>query len=618
MEKNTLFDPTPKMYRTMVGFLTTTCRYQDKDQPITKKMMKLCYSYFEKFKQQQQSASASTSTSLMCINLERLDWAHDLLNDAAAYHHHHGKRIIGRQLVDAYMAKDNLRSALDLYFDLIYREGSEQDDFNNSIGNGNSATGNDDNGDGLQKEMLFPIQQTKVLLIKSSKAKYQMDMYKLYQYMMKTSPLSLDLKLYTRIIQTFIRTKHYQYAQQIVHDALRQSHIYQSTTSTLHTNRFFNIIYSLCSQTGDLELFQKVVSIQRAVGLNDLHHHSLTSLMSTYMKANQIPSAKAVFEHLNQSTFNAQNDQQQSVQPSQQHQQQNSSFEENRNKSGVDVVDYNLLLLATTLEEKGNEPIASNVLDILRQMSDRGISPNKTTLRTLLTIYKEDGGPMEMELFHQLLNDAKATREDHIWLNNMKLTKLIHPKSSSNNNHNEKEKNVLLATQLFLSNQRENLFPTILSSSSQPILANSMTYKILLDQLTKYPRHAHLAHTVYQQMRSKGWRPSTATYEQLMIMWIQKGRYQKMKTIMKDYCHDMGLQHPPTKMYTMVLDHLMNIKKKKKDNGKSIQYWMGMVKENNIHIDPLLEKRLKEYGLYDHFSSSAINTSPSPPSSSSL
>ncbi|CAO3636359.1 unnamed protein product [Cunninghamella blakesleeana] len=745
MENQSLIlNPTPKMYRLMIGLLTTSSRSQDQQQlPVSNKMMKLSFAYFQKFKESQQQqlftnkmdeiqeendlilgyllssyvsrnytnraaelisthyphwlTSSShllnnnnnnnndipnqfqlISTGLekillllgkygknknefnytdsrqlyrvqcqfykryktndnmdyglkkqpmagllqlvqQCVRMDRLDWVHELLNDAMYYGHQHGKKVIGRYLLQSYIAKDNLRHALDLHFNL---------------------TNNDMNS---SDEIIFPIEQSKSLLIKSAKAKYHMDIYKLYHYMMKTSPLSLDLRLYTRVLQSFIRTKHYQYAQQVVNDALHQSHIYESTASTLHTNRFFNIIYSLCAQTGDLELFQRVVSVQRAVGLHDLHHHSLTSLMSTYIKINQIPSAKAVFDHLDQSTLNNnnnvnninnnsnnnnnshvntnvyhyhQNNSQDSYQSQQQQQQQSQqhfiSNEEKINKPGVDVVDYNLLLLTAAKEENGNGPMANNVLEILRQMSDRGISPNKTTLRTLLALYKKNEGPMEEEIFHQLLMDTKATKEDQIWLNNMKLTKLIHNSNDNNNNNNdvrkENEKNVFLATKLFLSNQRENLFSIIPSPSSslssQPILANSMTYKILLDQLTKYPRHARLADTVYLQMRSKGWRPPMEIYERLMILWLKKGRYQKMKSIMDDYCQDMGLQHPPTRMYTLLLDRLVILK-----NRNLIQYWVKTVKENNIPIDSVLEKRLKKYGLYDHFSFSNLNTS---------
>ncbi|KAI8340872.1 hypothetical protein BC941DRAFT_450328 [Chlamydoabsidia padenii] len=522
----------------------------------------------------QQAASTNQSSTLR-----------QLLEDALEFGHEKGIKVMANRLGAYYLTKNRLRYAFDLYFHLDSLPALD-----------NTST---------MAQIVYDKNKTRSILLTAAKSKYHVDMYRLYQRFTTHYPSSLELRAYTHILQSLIRTKQYDHALVVYQDVLSQAtRLLVSDGQAEHTKRLFHLVYSLCAQTGDADLFQSVVTLQRQVGFPNLPHHSLTSLMATYVKKGELTSAKAVFDHL----AHQQQQQPQALTPSsitadQDHDHDGGDRPEEVEQSDVvDVVDFNLLMRIVGQEQVefrkqgGEEPVANRILDILRHMALVGVQSNATTLRTLLDVYQEDG-EMEDEMFTTLMNDPQATHHDHIWLNNLKLTRIL--LYGNDNNNGDLGDNAMEAAKVFLSNKRLHLFPT--ASPDEPILADGMTYKLLLDQLTKN-HHTYMAQHIFDHMRSRGWRPPIAVYEQLVAAWARKGRLVKAKAAMAVACQDLGWTIAPTKWYTLVLDLLVQNK------SNRVNAWVLEIKKTEtLLLDPVLAKRFVTYGL-DPFSISSSSS----------
>ncbi|SAM04050.1 hypothetical protein [Absidia glauca] len=509
---------------------------------------------------------------------------HRLLDDALDMGHEKGVRIIANRLLNYYSTKNRLRHAIDLYYHL------------DSLPS-NTTT---------MADTVYDMAKIRALLLQAAKSKYHVDVFRLYQRFITLYPSKLDIRAYTHILQMLVRTKKYDQARLVYQDILAQATPLLVVDSrkggdlesmTEHTKRFLHLVYSLCAQTGDLALFQSVVTLQRRLGLPVLHHHSLTSLMATYVKTGDTSSAKTVFDYLAHRRVPQQQQQQQ--------QQRSSSPVESWTRPGdddlddveqsdVDVVDFNLLMRTVGQEEQhkvqhGNgSNVPNQILDILRHMALVGVTSNATTLRTLLDIYPSDDIKMEDQLFMTLRNDPQATHHDRIWLNNLKLTRFLL------DNNDKDGRGSLKAATIFLSNDRSSLFPECVD---EPIEADGMTYKLLLDALTRHKRHAAMAQRVFDHMRSRGWRPTMVVYEQLMVVWAKRQQVEKVKAVIDVACQDLGWSQVPAKWYTSALDALVN------QSSPHVHAWILEIKKQKaVLADPVLADRLVKYGL-----------SPSPP-----
>ncbi|CAO3580915.1 unnamed protein product [Absidia cylindrospora] len=528
--------------------------------------------------------------------------AQQILQDAVDLGHHKGAKVMSLRLLHYWLDKNKVRSALDLFFWMDTLEQTQQ----------------------LPRS--FDKMEAQQLLLRTAKSKYHTDMYRLYQRFTTLYPASLDLRTYTHVLQTLIRTKQYDHARLVYQDAIHNPLLTfptgSSVSTSAYTRRLFHLAYSLCAQLGDLHLFKSTVDIQWKVGLSGLHHHALTSLMATYVKIEDTASAKAVFDHLAHQLEQQPIQRQPTTSPvysttpattmnsmhdygDDDHAVSGFDDEQDTEHSDVDVVDFNLLMRTIGVEHdeylrrhrQESEPVANRILEVLRHMNLVGVPLNETTLRTLLDVYRGQGF-MEDEIFRTLLTDPKATYHDDIWLNNLKLTRILY--GGKYNTPALRQRRSQVAAKKFLSNDRQVLFPGAPHGTS--ILANAMTYKILLDALTQHTQHAQLAQQVYDHMRKRGWRPSADVYERMVIVWSRKLRLQKAVAVMQDACDDLGWSTVPNKWYTRVLDCLMA--KNRLDLAKK---WVLQMKANKeLTMDRFLKDRLVKYGLND--SSSSTNS----------
>ncbi|ORZ10504.1 hypothetical protein BCR42DRAFT_422524 [Absidia repens] len=552
--------------------------------------------------QQKQSTVGLVRLAERYLATNKDTMAQQILQDAVDLGHHKGAKVMSQRLLHHWLGKNKLRPALDLFFWMDTLEQTQQ----------------------LPRS--FDRMEAQQLLLRAAKSKYHTDMYRLYQRFATLYPASLDLRTYTHVLQTLIRTKQYDHARQVYQDAIHNPLLIfptgSSVSTSAYTRRLFHLAYSLCAQLGDLDLFKSTLDIQWKVGLPGLHHHALTSLMATYVKIEDTASAKAVFDHLAH-RLEQQPKQRQSTTPilssttpvttmNSMHDYEDDDHvvggfdgEQDSELSDVDVVDFNLLMRTIGVEhdeylrrhQQEGEPVANRILEVLRHMNLVGVPLNITTLRTLLDVYKGKG-LMEDEIFKTLLADPKATHHDDIWLNNLKLTRILYGgKNSDAANRNRRSQ---IAANKFLSNDRHVLFPGAPRGTS--ILANGMTYKILLDALTQHTETAHLAQRVYDHMRKRGWRPSVGVYERMVIVWSRKLRLQKAAAVMQDACDDLGWSTVPIKWYTGVLDRLMA-----KNRPDLAEKWVLQMKANKeLSMDRFMKDRLAKYGLND--SSASTNS----------
>jgi pentatricopeptide repeat protein len=313
--------------------------------------------------------------------------------------------------------------------------------------------------------------------------------------------------------------------------------------------------------------------------------------MATYVKTGDTSSAKTVFDYLAHRRVPQQQQQQQkpSSSPVESWTRPGDDDLDDAEQSDVDVVDFNLLMRTVGQEEQhkaqhdNRSNVPNQILDILRHMALVGVTSNATTLRTLLDIYPSDDIKMEDQLFMTLRNDPQATHHDRIWLNNLKLTRFLL------DNNDKDGRGSLKAATIFLSNDRSSLFPECVG---EPIEADGMTYKLLLDALTRHKRHAAMAQRIFDHMRSRGWRPTMMVYEQLMVVWAKRQQVEKVKAVIDVACQDLGWSQVPAKWYTSALDALVN------QSSPHVHAWILEIKKQKaVLADPVLADRLVKYGL---------------------
>ncbi|KAI7883684.1 hypothetical protein K492DRAFT_235210 [Lichtheimia hyalospora FSU 10163] len=379
-------------------------------------------------------------------------------------------------------------------------------------------------------------QQQVELLSALAGSNYHEHLMKLYRHVASQYPGILSVDEYNSCLRSFVDTKAFDYALEVFSDM--KSHI----PTDYMTRKTFYAMYSLCAQTGRVTMFRELLSMAGEIDM-ELDYKTMNAVMACYLVADDVGSAMEVFETITST-------------------------------HGPDCVDYNLLMRATAINE-GESVDLSKLLKVLQYMNKLNIEPDRTTFRTLLTIYR--GGDIEHQLFSQLLQDQHATRKDEIFLNNMAFTRII-------------ERNgPVRAAKLLLGNERRNLFPSI--SKNTPIYTNGMTYKLIMDALLQSPQGVHIAHRIYRDMKSRGWLPYRSIYESMVLCWARKGRLQRARRIMQDMEQDLHIK-PDIKIYTMLVDGLLA-----HNYNHLVQDLLSEVQQQGLQLDDTLLARLKKHGL---------------------
>lgn len=365
---------------------------------------------------------------------------------------------------------------------------------------------------------------------------YHEHLMKVYRHVAPRYPGVLSVDVYNSCLKTLVETKAYDYALEVFSDM--KSHI---PTDAMTRNTFY-AMYSLCAQTGRVKLFRELLLMAGEIDM-ELDYKTMNAVMACYLVADDVGSAMQVFETITST-------------------------------HGPDCIDYNLLMRATAINE-GESVDLSKLLKVLQYMNKLNIEPDRTTFRTLLTIYR--GGDIERQLFDQLLQDQYATRKDEIFLNNMALTRLIESKGPAK------------AAAVLLQNDRRHLFPSV--PEDTPIHTNGLTYKLIMDALLKSPRGAHIANRIYLDIKSRGWLPYRSVYEALIMCWARKGRLQRARRIMQDMEEDLHIK-PGVKVYTMLIDGLLA-----NNHTHHIQDLLSEMQQQGVHVDDTLLARLEKHGL---------------------
>ena len=204
---------------------------------------------------------------------------------------------------------------------------------------------------------------------------------------------------------------------------------------------------------------------------------------------------------------------------------------------GPDVVDFNLLMRITMLE--GTSGIHDKIFEILSHMKLVDVSPDETTLRTMLDFY-EDGSEMKNSLLVKLLQVADS-RSEHVFANNLALTQFL------------KTKTVQEAVQLLCQNDRGALFA---SEKGKPIVRDGITYQILLDAMAGESRYSSMTERLLKDMEARGLKPSRRVYERLIEALAKKKKLSKARRYIAKMKTDFGIQ-PDLHLYTKLVDNLM-------------------------------------------------------------
>ncbi|KAI8069358.1 hypothetical protein BC940DRAFT_297551 [Gongronella butleri] len=496
------------------------------------------------------------------VGIEAMTNGFVLLQDAMQGGHARGVKMLVHRLFQASLRDDNVRQAMDLY---------------------------------NAHPQLFHHDIVRSLLGKACRARYSLDAYRLYQGYAARYPAHMDIRLYTKVIKAMVRTRNLDLAKNVYHDAINNRSLtpHQPADATL---AFFSAVYSICAQTGDVGLFENTIAMQQAAGFPELSHHALTSLASTFITAGQLQAAKTVFDHLAHSSSSSS---MMAARTASEHQefmeaQDGLSVDQQQEDAGgVDVVDFNILIRGLTKETQHSpEVMQERVLAVLNHMSLVGIASDSATLRTLLDIYATIDRNMADELLLRLLNDKNASRADHIWLNNLQLTRRLHDginnsKNSKNRSRDVAARNASHVAHVFLANRRRALF--LSAPRDEPIAADNITYALLLDALAPYPPCTTVHQQVYDHMRNLGWRPSLRQYTDLIRAWIRKGRVPHALAVVNDVTTDLHLPTAPPTIHATVIKALLSAGK----TDRAREYAAGLTAQCADITDPQLATALK-------------------------
>lgn len=365
------------------------------------------------------------------------------------------------------------------------------------------------------------------LIIHAAKLKYHVDTMRIYQHYTDlypnllltptptipttNSPSSSFGEMHVQVLKCMVRSNNFISAEKV-----------QPTVESLLDDMKPNLartavrsLFSLAAQTGNVDMFERVFRKSEKLKLS-LTHKGLTSLIACYLTRGDIRSAKAAFQSVASHT------------------------------DGPDVVDFNLLMRTVVMEDsQGKETTVVNydkILDILQHMNMVNITPDETTMRTMLGFYKSES-EMQKSIYDKLLSNPDAiSRFDQVFLNNIALGSLL------------TRMDVEQVVGILRTNRRQALFPS--EPAHKRIHVNGMTYKMLIDAANKDSRYTHVAERLFKDMHARGMKPSRDVYTDLIHNLAKKGKIAKARKYITKMQEETG--EPATiKTWTQLVDGLL-------------------------------------------------------------
>ncbi|KAI8363850.1 hypothetical protein EDC96DRAFT_511967 [Choanephora cucurbitarum] len=337
------------------------------------------------------------------------------------------------------------------------------------------------------------------LIQRAAQLKYHVDTLRLYTRYRELYP-HMSLEIPVIVLRCMADAREFELAKQVV-PAVEP--ILSKLNRSLARNALL-ALFKISSQTGEIELFERAFKTSEALQLN-LTHQGLTSLIACYLQRGEIEAAKAAFHKV--ATYT----------------------------DGPDVVDFNLLMRITMLESKSHDKI----FEILSHMKLVDVSPDETTLRTMLDFY-EDKSEMKQSLMTKLLEVADS-RSEHVFANNLALTQFL------------KSHTIQQAVDLLCQNDRGALFA---SEKGKPIVSDGITYQIVLDAMAGDARYSSMTERLLKDMDARGLKPSRRVYEKLIEALAKKRKLSKARRYIAKMKTDFGIQ-PDLRLYTKLVDNLM-------------------------------------------------------------
>jgi hypothetical protein len=390
-----------------------------------------------------------------------------------------------------------------------------------------------------ERNLELPVDVVQSLIIQAAKLKYHVDVLRLYKRSKELYPIKgrgLNPESQVHVLRCMVRSKQFKEAFQVLPDV-------EALVPNMRPNlarTAVRAMFSLCAQTGKVDLFERVFDMSERLNLS-VTHEGLTSLIACYLERGDVQSAKSAFQTVASHT------------------------------DGPDVVDFNLLMRTVVMEDD-NKVNYDKIFDILRHMKLVNVTPDETTMRTMLGFY-ESGSDMQSNLFEKLLRHPSASRSDQVFLNNIAISNLL------------RDTNVECAAGALIRNDRGVLFP---DQKGEPIQCDGLTFKILLDAATSDTRHANVAEKLYKDMRARGMKPNKDVYENLIFCLTKKGKIAKARRYISIMEQETGIK-PDVKTYTKLVDGLIRLDKP--HLAKEIIF--EDMASNGITLDSVIISRLK-------------------------
>ncbi|KAK4509024.1 acetylornithine aminotransferase [Mucor velutinosus] len=359
-----------------------------------------------------------------------------------------------------------------------------------------------------EHNLAVPLHTMQVLLARAAKLRYHVDTMRLYKRCKELYPGFIQADTTVHVLRCLIRSKQFDTAQVLSLEV-------EKTVPEMKPNlakAAVRALFSLSAQTGQVDLFESAFQLNKQLDLS-LTHVGLSSLVACYLIKGDVQSAKSTFKIIAAHT------------------------------TGPDVVDFNLLMRATVMEEDKTTAY-DKILDILTHMKLVNVTPDLSTMRTMLNSYDAPSA-MRDSLYDKLLNSPSASRADQVFLNNIAITNLL------------KKKKIEFMVGLLFRNNRGELFP---GQDDKHIEVNGLTFKILMDAATFDDKNSSIAEKLFKSMRSRGMKPEKETYEKLIAMLARKGRLQKARKYIIKMEQETGCK-ANVETYTKLVDGLLKIGK---------------------------------------------------------
>lgn len=357
------------------------------------------------------------------------------------------------------------------------------------------------------QDIKLPCSVLEPLVVQAAKLKYHVDTMRMYKQLKILYPNQISPETPIHVLRGLVYAKQFERALDMCPEVEPLISLVKPSVAKLGVRTLFG----LSAQTGNLTMFERIFALSDSLELN-LAHKGLTSLIAAYLSRKDVASAKSAFQSMASNT------------------------------TGPDVVDFNLLMLTVAFEDA--KDIKPKILEILKHMKMVGIAPNRTTMRTLIGIYK-DHSDMQTNLFDRLLSEEQGSRSNEVFINNIALTLLL------------ERTDVERAAGVLLSNDRGLLFS---SRKNQPIHCNGLTYTILLDAATRNGKTANIAEKLFKSMRSRGLKPSRHIYENLVEVFARQGKIAKARRYIATMEQEVG-EKAGKSTYLKLVDGLLDLKK---------------------------------------------------------